>query len=232
MDRLSNIIFKDEKEIQKFNKYKSLKGQFLHLQIYDILYDWNENKKVTYYELSSVIRYDKNLRDTLYKYLSFTEEKIRANLCDKFDINDEFIGKKFEKWQNELVERETNNHGSNLYYNLDIDLGQLISLIKKYKLYEEDEIKKIGSIRKLRNKVMHHSLLIASKARNKKDAINSIENLRLEIKNLYDFLPDDYKDGFEDDINSLNTNRNTKEKFLNKMWLGEMKDGICKEKRS
>ena len=82
-----DLIFANDFEKQTFKKYLPLKGKFLHKQIYDILKEANGGQ-VTYYELSSVLRYDKNLRDTLYIYLATAEEYLKALLLDKFDSDE------------------------------------------------------------------------------------------------------------------------------------------------
>ena len=80
------LTFASPKEEADFEKYKKLKGIYLHKQVYDILLEANGGESVTYYELSSIIRYDKNLRDTLYIYLATAEEYLRALLCEKYDV--------------------------------------------------------------------------------------------------------------------------------------------------
>lgn len=80
------LIFKNEYESNEFKKYIQLKGECLHKQIYDILNEAN-NGSVTYYELSSLIRYDKNLRDKLYIYFATAEEYLKAQLTDRYDAN-------------------------------------------------------------------------------------------------------------------------------------------------
>ena len=79
------LTFASPREKEDFEKYKKLKGVYLHKQVYDILLEANGGK-VTYHELSSIIRYDKNLRDTLYIYLATAEEYLRALLCEKYDV--------------------------------------------------------------------------------------------------------------------------------------------------
>ena len=54
------LTFSSPKEQEDFEKYKKLKGVYLHKQVYDILLEANGGENVTYSELSSIIRYDKN----------------------------------------------------------------------------------------------------------------------------------------------------------------------------
>ena len=78
------LTFASPKEEADFQKYKKLKGIYLHKQVYDILLEANGGEEVTYYELSSIIRYDKNLRDTLYIYLATVEEQLRVLLSELY----------------------------------------------------------------------------------------------------------------------------------------------------
>ena len=54
------LTFASPREKEDFEKYKKLKGVYLHKQVYDILIEANDGENVTYSELSSIIRYDKN----------------------------------------------------------------------------------------------------------------------------------------------------------------------------
>lgn len=71
-----------------FEKYLKLKGIYLHKQIYEILLEINQ-ENVQYSDLSSIIRYDKNLRDLLYIYFATTKEYLRSILFAKFDLPDD-----------------------------------------------------------------------------------------------------------------------------------------------
>ena len=82
---LENIIY-TEKELAEFEKYKALKGEYLYKQVADILFELDE-KPVCYSDVSSVIRYDKKLRDTLFIYLASFEEFLRAELFRKYDVD-------------------------------------------------------------------------------------------------------------------------------------------------
>lgn len=74
-----------ESEQKDFEKYAKIKGVYLHKQVYAVLLSYN-SEQVSYSELSSVIRYDKNLRDKLYIYLATFEKSLRAELFSKYDV--------------------------------------------------------------------------------------------------------------------------------------------------
>ena len=121
-----DLIFANDVEKETFKKYLPLKGKFLHKQIYDILKEANGGQ-VTYYELSSVLRYDKNLRDTLYIYLATAEEYLKALLLDKFDSDENLpkyiFGKyKVDNFKNNLYEINQAEN-SKIYYKLNIWLA-------------------------------------------------------------------------------------------------------------
>ncbi|MDY2902444.1 MAG: hypothetical protein SOU07_03275, partial [Bacilli bacterium] len=64
----NKITFKNNKEKNNFQKYKLVRGEDLYKQIYDIMIDINGKNDIAYSDFSSVIRYDKSLRDNLYIY--------------------------------------------------------------------------------------------------------------------------------------------------------------------
>lgn len=93
-----NLTFNSDAEKTEFAKYIHLKGECLHKQVYDILSEAN-NGSVTYYELSSLIRYDKKLRDKLYIYFATAEEYLKAQLTDRYDAN---VSSKYIHYPNEI----------------------------------------------------------------------------------------------------------------------------------
>lgn len=225
---LDKLVINDEKI---FMKYINSKGLYLHKQVYDILLDINDNNTVLYEELSSIIRYDKNLRDKLYVYLATFEENLKAVLLEEYDVNEE----KEYRYANKLIEDikpRTTREYSNLYYGLEMDLGNLIEVVKQIKLFDEPYLNRLENIRILRNKVMHHSILLLAKAKTKEEAFSSIDTLATRIEDLYYCLLDDYKAGFEKDINNLNYDEKLKPKFIkNGLCLGGMKNGVCTKDR-
>lgn len=190
----------------EFNKYKELKGEYLYKQIYDLLLELNNDSFVTYKDLSSIIRYDKTLRDTLYIYLATFEEWLKALIFKKYDVAD---SSKIYKSKNDveiLIENiivNNNNINSNLYYCFELDLGSIISFIDRVKMFEKEIIEKFDSVRKLRNKVMHHNVLICGKSRSLKEFNLNKELLKIEINLLSEVLPEEYQKGFKKTINDL-----------------------------
>lgn len=220
------VLSKNEQN--DFEKYTTIKGVYLHKQIYDVLLTHN-TEQVSYYELSSVIRYDKNLRDKLYIYLATFEESLRAELFSNYDVETTktvYKGKKgLNKLKNDIREKANTNF-SNLYSCFELELGPSIELLEYLNISDENTINELKQIKDLRNSVMHHNVLVLGKATNKKEAEDNLNVLRKQIALLSKHLPHDYQSGFQRDINSLNLNTKTGKPYLDKLCLGEIQWNI------
>ena len=220
------LTFASPKEEADFEKYKKLKGIYLHKQVYDILLKANGGENVTYYELSSIIRYDKNLRDTLYIYLATAEEYLRALLCEKYDVAAEC--KPFEhhcyKPLMEALHDRGDETSSNLYFKLEPDFSALMDVCIDKGVISISKTTK-QQIKDLRNSTMHHSLLIFGKA-TKPSALNShFEALENRINALMQILPEEYRAGFITSIKKLNGYPS--KQYLTKYYLEIQDDKIC-----
>lgn len=213
-----------ESEQKDFEKYAKIKGIYLHKQVYDVLLSYN-SEQVSYSELSSVIRYDKNLRDKLYIYLATFEESLRAELFSKYDVENKNAVYQFKTGLDELkkaIKRKTNIEFSNLYYCYQLELGRTIELFEHLKICDENTIDELRQIKGLRNSVMHHNVLVLGKAKNKEEAEENLDVLRKQIALLSKYLPHDYQSGFQRDINNSNLDSNTGKPYLDKLCLGEI----------
>ena len=215
------LTFTNEKEKQEFKKYLSLKGKYLYKQVYDILLEKNKGT-VSYQELSSLIRYDKNLRDTLYIYLATCEEYLRALLLKHYDVTSD--SPKFEKHcYKPLMDALKDKHDfskSNLYFKLDIDLSILIRICQEKGLININSQNR-KYIKTLRNHTMHHAMLLLGQANNLEEVHANFNVLEKQLNALLYLIPQEYQVGFIDSINKLNgTGR---KKFLQEFYL-EYKD--------
>ena len=212
------LTFNNEKEKTEFKKYTSLKGIYLYKQVYDILLELSNNTSVKYKELSSIIRYDKNLRDTTYKYLATVEEYLRALLCEKFDVNEE--EKNFEKHcgarLKEALFAKTDSSTSNLYLKLKPDFSALMDVCIDKKLINISSSQK-KHIKELRNHTMHHNLLLLGNATNGKALLDNFNVLEKQLNDFIEVLPVEYKTGFLSDIKKLNGS--SERPFLRKFYL-------------
>lgn len=204
---MSKFIMKDKIEFsddeKEFDKYCKLKGEYLHKQIYDLLFEKSEIVKYT--DLSSIIRYDKSLRNILYIYLATFEEYLKAEIFrryDVFDCNKIYNGKNVDDLIKDVYDNK-NHQNSNLYYCFELELGPIIRFIENKQMFENSYINKLKKVKKLRNHVMHHNLLICGKAKNMNEFINNKKELKDEITLLKELLPNDYQKGFVKDVNDL-----------------------------
>ena len=83
------LTFSSDENKKEFEKYIEIRGKYVFQQVYKYICNIT-NGECAYSELSSCIRYDKTLRDTLYKYLATFEEYLRAQMFDKYEIKSEY----------------------------------------------------------------------------------------------------------------------------------------------
>ena len=215
------LTFASPKEEADFEKYKKLKGIYLHKQVYDILLEANGGETVTYAELSSIIRYDKNLRDTLYIYLATVEEQLRVLLLDNFDLKPntpKFKQRPSTQTLCDALVPKQYLESSELYFKLKADFKVLMEtcVAKKVVLISHDVM---SLVKELRNDVMHHHLLIFGGAHNLKEAKDNFAAFERKIEALITLLPIEYARGFQNDITKLNGASH--EKYLIKFYLEE-----------
>ena len=190
---------------EEFNKYVKLRVRFLYLQFYNIFLE--KKDKVNYNEIKSCIIYDKNLRDKIYVYLATFEELLRATILERYDLRMPLSECKNEKNYISNLARNiyiTDNHNSSeLYYKLNLDLGDLIKLCEIIKMYDSKTCKELHEIRKLRNNVMHHNVVVLGEARTYSEMSKHRDVVLNRIKVLSRWLPSDYKQGFINEINKI-----------------------------
>jgi hypothetical protein len=215
------LTFASPKEEADFEKYKKLKGIYLHKQVYDILLEANGGETVTYAELSSIIRYDKNLRDTLYIYLATVEEQLRVLLLDNFDLKPntpKFKQRPSTQTLCDALVPKQYLESSELYFKLKADFKVLMeTCVAKKVVSISDDV--ISLVKELRNDVMHHHLLIFGGAHNLKEANDNFAAFERKIEALITLLPIEYARGFQNDITKLNGA--SPQKYLIKFYLEE-----------
>ena len=215
------LTYASLKEREDFEKYKKLKGIYLHKQVYDILLEANGGETVTYAELSSIIRYDKNLRDTLYIYLATVEEQLRVLLLNNFDLKPntpKFKQRPSTQTLCDALVPKQYLESSELYFKLKADFKVLMEtcVAKKVVSISHDVM---SLVKELRNDVMHHHLLIFGGAHNLKEAKDNFAAFERKIEALITLLPIEYARGFQNDITKLNGASH--EKYLIKFYLEE-----------
>lgn len=199
------MIFDNKQQEDEFNKYKDNKSKYLFLQFYNILI--KNDEFIKYSDVSSCIRYDKNLRDTLYIYLATFEEFLRAKIFDKYDVGEDFNSPRNKDKMFKAIIPNKNNGNSYLYYNFQLDLGSTIDLVEKLNMYDNNTINDFKEIKELRNKVMHHNVVILENKKGYKDMLINKQIIANRISILAKYLPEGYGDNFIRQINDLKCDR-------------------------
>lgn len=197
----------EDNEKETFLKYTRLKGVFLHKQVYDIILMTDNRAK--YSEVSGIIRYDKYIRDVLYKYLSALEEQWRSIAFDNFDYEsskDKIIHDDIDLSKITVKKQFDNSIFYWASYNKSFTLNKLIDIFKANRnivdLNVSDDMFK--SIKILRNSVMHHNMILFSYKSTLVEINSEVNSLEHKISLLWKLLDDDMKKSFEKSINMGN----------------------------
>lgn len=202
------IAFSSEDEKKKFNDYYNSRGYGIYYNVYSALLVLNNDNKISYSSFSDFIRYDKAIRDELYKYLALYEE----GLIDKLSYNLTYTGKEvidhynYEKLIDEgKIIFDNAEFDMNFFKYCELQLGDIESIISKLNLDDYD-IDKLDTIRKLRNIVMHHKILfIDIKAKITEGHLRRRMSLvKNYINVLLDSMDDSYKVSFKKFVNKIN----------------------------
>lgn len=222
----------DDTEKDTFLNYIRLKGRFLHKQVYDTILLTDDKAK--YSEISRIIRYDKYIRDVLYKYLSALEEQWRAIAFDNFEYESdktEAIKKEVDLSKVTVKKQFTDSTFYWASYNKSFTLNKLIDVFKANRhtidLNISDDM--YQSIKKLRNIVMHHNLILFSYKTTVEEIDNVIMSLQSKISLLWKLLDNEMKLTFEKAINMGNYKGGDFEKQepnLNRYCLRRFSHGV------
>ncbi len=196
----------NDEEKENYEMYNAIRGK----QIYRIVYEALNGKfDFDYTEMNRIIRCDKALKDILYKYLAIIEEMVKNYLFSNYDLSKDITGGldngkriHFKDINNNLIKRNViDGEITCLYKTYSLTFSQLIKLLENEKDYEYD-LEKLKIINELRNKVMHHYLLLFDE--NSKSLNERLEN---QIYVLISVLPRRYligneeKKGFIEELN-------------------------------
>lgn len=221
------MTFQNQDEKDDFEKYRCLKGDDLYYQIYRILLE--KSAEVRYVQIRAYIRYDKNLRDKLYIYLATLEEYCKAQLLRFFDVRntEKYEQHCYKQLKENLVEKESDI--SLLYYGFEPDFSDLM------RICDEKGVCKITAserktIKDLRNKTMHHSLIMFGTAKTGIELLDHFTTLEKRLNAFVAALPQEYKQGFLSDVEKLNRNSIHKTKYLSKYCLEVQNGRICVKK--
>ncbi len=209
-----NLIIKDEDKVNAENSLKS-KGIEKHILIKENLLVWSEIEKIEYAKIASTYRYEKRIRKVLFKYISYLEEYYRAIILDNYKFN---LEQSF--WLNQM-KTNIKNFGDLNDALERLEFSALLFQCKKM----PNEIKlicnlpvdkhlstNIKALKELRNAVMHNKFLLLYRGFAKcfvqgVDG-NKSSNLKANILNLIQFLPEEVGKQCVKDIEACKENRN------------------------
>lgn len=210
-----NLIICDEDKTRIVN-YLKTKGIEKHILIKEKLLSWSESGNIEYTKVASTYRYDKRIRLVLFKYLSYLEEFYRAIILDHY------ITKTRQSfWINELKEK-LKEYSYNLndalehldFASLLIQSQKLPKAIKELCHFPSGKHLKDNSIalKELRNAVMHNKFLLLYRGFNE-CYVQGVDdgkstNLKANILNLIQFLPQEVGNQCKKDINYCKEDRN------------------------
>lgn len=198
------LIFKDNDK-QEFLINLESRGKFLYKQVYDALCNWEPNCPIKYEYFKNLIRYDKSIRDKLYIFLCVAEEHLRNIIFEELETTEKLENNRNKKLDIESLQKRNkkeDNLDSNLYlfsYSKFFNFGTIEKIFKKFNLANKYNIDQndITMVRKLlRNKVMHHNMLLLSHYIEKNEIEKEIKEIEDAVEALYRLLPTyEFKEG-------------------------------------
>ena len=213
-----NVNIADE-DIERAKKAIFSKGVEKHIIILEKLKAWNESEKVDYSLVASTYRYDKRIRNVLFKFISYLEEYYRSIILDyfRFDWSDIKLDNQLKK----KLEKH-NDMNAALEQILFSSLVNQIQLIKdnienRFIFTDSKHLKEnIDALIELRNAVMHNRLLVLYRGFKEcylsDDEFSKNTTLKDNVINLIRFLPEEIRNACEQEINNCAIERNNENK--------------------
>lgn len=213
-----NLIINDEDKIRAKKALKS-KGVEKHIQIKNKLLTWSENENIEYTKVASTYRYDKRIRNVLFKYISYLEEFYRAIILDNYIQNTRQVFW-VKQLQMSLIKFENNLNNALEHLSFSSLLNQCQKLPEEIKArcfsLNKNHLKKnLFALKELRNAVMHNKFLLLYRGF-EKCYVNGVDagksaNLKANILNLIQFLPTEVGKQCAKAINACKENRNNED---------------------
>ena len=201
INNFSNFINSLSKEEKKnFFDFSKMRGVQQYRIIFECLKTFDANVK--YNDVNAFIRYDKAIKDVLFKYLGSLEEYIRNKIIIKFDFDYSY---KIELKEYHRIDKlpvcikkdQSADEITNFYRCFALNFGDLVSFIKTNCPHDFDA-ERLEIIVRLRNKVMHHKPLLFD------CDFKSTRALTEEgITNLINLLPDQYSEFLIQSLNEI-----------------------------
>lgn len=185
MFKKEEIIDYNEHSLE-IERWVELKGEQKYLEFIKLLKGNRINVK--WDVLKDTYRYDKRLLINIFKYLSFYEEFLRAQLWNSDSKNSY---KSLEKLYFKGIADKITNQGISL---------------NKFKIEDKYFNENIDYVNFLRNRVSHNKIILTSDCKGK--------NVGDILHIFYNFLPCDYRSGYKSDINACVNNLNVQKALM------------------
>jgi len=206
------IVFSQECDKDNYDFYIKSRGIGVYEDALRALLLYTDKCSIEYYDFMGFIRYDKSLRDILYKMLAVLEEFLKDNIFKKVEYIKNHSFKKISKDNIDKFQMISDeNYGWTLYRNLTLDFGSLLYLYDHFRIIlpskSKDFVGDLKNIKSLRNLVMHHHMLLIDQSKpalNKYDIDQRVKELTQQIISLYNILQPDYDKGLITGINKAN----------------------------
>lgn len=210
-----NFIIDDADRVNVTKSLKS-KGVEKHIQIKEKLLQGQDSNYIEYAKIASTYRYDKRIRNTLFKYISYLEEFCRSIILDNYisNVNQTFWSKTLFK----LIQKHKGNLNDALerleFSGLLEQCKKLPDAVKQLCNFPANHLNKnIRALVELRNAVMHNKFLLLYRGFEVCYVQGVDNNKSTSIKanrlNLIQFLPTEVGLQCAKDINSCKEDRNT-----------------------
>lgn len=158
---IDKMNFHNEQEKERCKIYLNLKGVAYHVVLANYI-GLNRFGKIEYKKVQNLYKYDKKVRNILYRFLAAFEEGVRAFISNRYNNDFDRI-KKLSKTLFDSIQDD-----SSLSKELEnLDFFRLLNLAKKLTTEEKCSLfgyidnleKNLDAVRELRNTVSHHRLL-------------------------------------------------------------------------
>lgn len=182
-----------------FEIYSKVRGVQLYKIIFEHLIKIDSN--ITYNDVNSFVKYDKSLKDILFKFLGTIEEFIKVFIFSHFDLDEnKKLQKKYRYLSNikkVIVSKEIPfGEITELYKRFSLIFSDIVDFLEEFDTTQFFNINNLNKVSELRNKVMHHTPLLFDSSGQSTVKINEDR-----IQALIDSLPDFYKQFIRDEIN-------------------------------
>lgn len=204
----------NEDDRNNYDTYSIVRGKQQYKIIYNALSKYDEI--IAYKDVNSFVRYDKAIKDVLYKYLGALEESIKVHIFSHYDFKNDISLKKdkyifFNQIQGLIEPKKVSmDEISELYKRYELNFKDMVDLLVEFEPVGVFDTNKLYEIKELRNDVMHHTPLLFSV-----ESESLLMQTTKRITYLIDMLPKFYKQFIAEDINDKtnHTKKNIKEKF-------------------